>query len=108
MTHINVQAMFRQAVTRSAQAARAPPLSARPRFFGAQQTEQTAYMFGRKPGAAKEGWEDIVYPCYAASAFVLIFGLAARPEADIKDWAREEALARLAVKEKGGEVRNIY
>mmetsp|Transcript_75327 Transcript_75327/g.151455 ORF Transcript_75327/g.151455 Transcript_75327/m.151455 type:complete len:124 (+) Transcript_75327:35-406(+) len=90
--------MFRQLVTRSVQR------GARPRFFAAQGKE--AYLFGVKPGTYQyEGWEGIVYTTYAASALLLTVGLYSRPGIDIKTWAADEAAARKAVKEQGGEVR---
>mmetsp|Transcript_75328 Transcript_75328/g.151457 ORF Transcript_75328/g.151457 Transcript_75328/m.151457 type:complete len:118 (+) Transcript_75328:35-388(+) len=90
--------MFRQLVTRSVQR------GARPRFFAAQGKE--AYLFGVKPGTYQyEGWEGIVYTTYAASALLLTVGLYSRPGIDIKTWAADEAAARKAVKEQGGEVK---
>ena len=44
-----------------------------PPFYGALYA--IAHLFGIKPGTyKKEGWEDIIYPIYGASAFLLVRG----------------------------------
>mmetsp|Transcript_61248 Transcript_61248/g.138623 ORF Transcript_61248/g.138623 Transcript_61248/m.138623 type:complete len:120 (+) Transcript_61248:230-589(+) len=77
--------------------------SAPQRKFGAPLSE--AHLFGIKPGTYQnEGWEPIVYTTYVASFFVLSIGLYFRPTSDLKTWAIDEAKARKAIKDNGGEV----
>eukprot|EP00615_Pteridomonas_danica_P001686 CAMPEP_0114349648 /NCGR_PEP_ID=MMETSP0101-20121206/15700_1 /TAXON_ID=38822 ORGANISM="Pteridomonas danica, Strain PT" /NCGR_SAMPLE_ID=MMETSP0101 /ASSEMBLY_ACC=CAM_ASM_000211 /LENGTH=119 /DNA_ID=CAMNT_0001488347 /DNA_START=33 /DNA_END=392 /DNA_ORIENTATION=+ len=72
----------------------------------AQRTFATgkAYPLGLVPGRKKEGWEGMIYGFYGASAFLMIVGLANKPSTDIREWARNEAIAREKVVAKGGEV----
>mmetsp|Transcript_12778 Transcript_12778/g.38245 ORF Transcript_12778/g.38245 Transcript_12778/m.38245 type:complete len:127 (+) Transcript_12778:392-772(+) len=61
-------------------------------------------LFGEKAGDARQGWEPIVYSCYAASAVLLVVGLANKPTTSINSWAKEEAAVRLKLKAAGDDV----
>jgi hypothetical protein len=61
-------------------------------------------LFGEKPGDAPQGWEPIIYSCYAACAILLGVGLANKPTTSINSWAKEEAAVRLKRKADGEDV----
>lgn len=52
------------------------------------------HLFSRIAGQESEGWEGIMLVTYVASAAVLLIGVGMGPETSIKQWARDEALAR--------------
>jgi hypothetical protein len=54
-----------------------------------------------KGGGRHQGWENAVYPAYAAAAVILIFGVGFAPDTSIKTWARHEASSRMNLKEAG-------
>lgn len=61
-------------------------------------------MFGEDPDAPWEGWEPVVYVAYTASFLLLFFGLGYKPQTNIHQWAREEAIARIEAEERGEKV----
>lgn len=61
-------------------------------------------LFGEKPGQPMEGWEPIIYSCYAACGVLLLFGLGNKPTTSINSWAKEEAAVRLKLKADGEEL----
>ena len=61
-------------------------------------------LFDEKPGDAPQGWEPIIYSCYAACAILLGVGLANKPTTSINSWAKEEAAVRLKRKADGEDV----
>jgi len=59
------------------------------------------HLFGEKPLAAGESrkwqsWEAPYYFSMTAAAVVLYFGLAAKPDSDLRTWARIKALEQVA------------
>lgn len=97
--------MFSRAARAACAGARrsaAAPRSASRRQMGGGGEPGT--LFGEKAGQAREGWEPIVYSCYAASAVLLIVGLANKPTTSINAWAKDEANARLKLKREGEDV----
>jgi ESSS subunit of NADH:ubiquinone oxidoreductase (complex I) len=59
----------------------------------------TAELFAGHP--KKEGWEWTIGWWYPSSFILICLVLGTTPETSIQSWAREEASARLALKEKG-------
>ena len=93
--------MWRHAL-RPARAALAPATRQQRRRMGGGGEPGT--LFGEKPGDAPQGWEPIIYSCYAACAILLGVGLANKPTTSINSWAKEEAAVRLKRKADGEEV----
>ncbi|CAN0497124.1 unnamed protein product [Ectocarpus sp. 12 AP-2014] len=60
-----------------------------------------AYFLNLGPHYKKEGWEGIMAATWVASAVILIAGVGYGPETGIKEWARDEALARNVREEQG-------
>ncbi|CAN0173553.1 unnamed protein product [Pylaiella littoralis] len=60
-----------------------------------------AYFLNLGPHYKWEGWEGIMAATWIASAGILIIGLGYGPETGIKEWARDEALARNVREAKG-------
>ncbi|KAJ8604067.1 hypothetical protein CTAYLR_001758 [Chrysophaeum taylorii] len=84
---------------------RGAPVRVPARRLGAGPQPKHGTLFGETAETKWEGWEPIVYTAYAASAIVLIVGLANKPQTSILQWAREEALARMKILEAGGDVQ---
>ena len=82
-------------------AARAAPRNARRKMGGGGEP---GTLFGEKPGDPPQGWEPIIYSCYAACAVLLGVGLANKPTTSINSWAKEEAAVRLKRKADGEDV----
>ncbi|CAM9511201.1 unnamed protein product [Scytosiphon promiscuus] len=60
-----------------------------------------AYFLNLGPHYKREGWEEIMAVTWVVSASILIIGLGYGPETGIKEWARDEALARNVRDAKG-------
>eukprot|EP00903_Cladosiphon_okamuranus_P020348 g18668.t1 len=63
--------------------------------------QDKAYFLNLGPHYKREGWEGIMAATWIASAVILIAGLGYGPETGIKEWARDEALARNVREAKG-------
>ncbi|CAM9498098.1 unnamed protein product [Ectocarpus sp. 12 AP-2014] len=63
--------------------------------------QNKAYFLNLGPHYKKEGWEGIMAATWVASAVILIAGVGYGPETGIKEWARDEALARNVREEQG-------
>ncbi|CAM9763852.1 unnamed protein product [Hapterophycus canaliculatus] len=63
--------------------------------------QNKAYFLNLGPHYKREGWEGIMAVTWVASAGILIIGLGYGPETGIKEWARDEALARNVREAKG-------
>lgn len=57
-----------------------------------------------KGGGRYNGWESIIYPCYAAATVILVVGVGFSPDTSIKTWAQGEARARLNLADSGENV----
>ena len=93
--------MWRHAL-RPARAALTPATRQQRRRMGGGGEPGT--LFGEKPGDPPQGWEPIIYSCYAACAILLGVGLANKPTTSINSWAKEEAAVRLKRKADGEDV----
>ena len=61
---------------------------------------QNAKLFDGQP--EREGWEETVYFHTAIATIMIIIGLNFTPETSMNTWARNEAAARLILKEEHG------
>lgn len=59
----------------------------------------TAKIFAGHP--TNEGWESTIAWWYPTSLVLIVAILAGQPETSINAWAKQEAAARLALREKG-------
>ena len=75
------------------------------RFMGSDmpvpQSQNAPMWVGHDPAVVTEGWEGSLYMYYALAVALQLAIITVAPETSIESWARPEAEARLALKEKG-------
>eukprot|EP00516_Mucochytrium_quahogii_P001502 CAMPEP_0203748014 /NCGR_PEP_ID=MMETSP0098-20131031/3003_1 /ASSEMBLY_ACC=CAM_ASM_000208 /TAXON_ID=96639 /ORGANISM=" , Strain NY0313808BC1" /LENGTH=147 /DNA_ID=CAMNT_0050636623 /DNA_START=611 /DNA_END=1051 /DNA_ORIENTATION=+ len=103
--------MLRRAVMNTAARAKAGQALGRAntRSFGSHGAPKYKTMFGEKPlgpgeKRKRESWELIYHGTMVGGLIFLAVGLYYKPNTSIRQWAKQEALARELIVEAGGEV----